>query len=129
MYDADAPDLGAPLAAAAATAAAAGAADSTSDQQQHQDSDPDRDSTPSSSSGSGGKRPLGILGFSWGSHAGLRAAGDDAFVSAGLKAVAAISPMTFQKDVEIATAFKVIVVLLKGFFFHMLHHQAPYPVY
>lgn len=91
LYDPNAPDHGAAVASAAATATGGSTAAAPQQQQQQQ--------------GSG--RPLGILGFSWGSHAALRAGGDGDCVAAGVKAVAAMSPMTFQKDVEIATNLKV----------------------
>jgi hypothetical protein len=68
---------------------------------------------PSSSSSSGSSgRPLGVLGLGWGTYIGLRAAGDDECVAAGINAVAAMSPVTFQKDYDLATALKLPVALL-----------------
>jgi dienelactone hydrolase len=65
----------------------------------------------SSSSSTAGK-PLGILGLGWGTYIGLRAAGDDECVAAGLHAVAAMSPVTYQKDYDIAMALQLPVALL-----------------
>jgi dienelactone hydrolase len=68
---------------------------------------------PSSNSSSGSSgRPLGILGLGWGTYIGLRAAGDDKCVAAGINAVAAMSPVTFQKDYDLATALQLPVALL-----------------
>jgi dienelactone hydrolase len=68
-------------------------------------------SISSGSSGSSG-RPLGVLGLGWGTYIGLRAAGDDECIAAGINAVAAMSPVTFQKDYDLATALKLPVALL-----------------
>jgi dienelactone hydrolase len=67
---------------------------------------------PSSSSSSSTGRPLGILGLGWGTYLGLQAAGDDECVAAGLHAVAAMSPVTFQKDYDLAKALQLPVALL-----------------
>jgi dienelactone hydrolase len=66
----------------------------------------------SSSSSSSTGRPLGVLGLGWGTYIGLRAAGDDECIAAGINAVAAMSPVTFQKDYDLATALKLPVALL-----------------
>lgn len=62
--------------------------------------------TSNSSSSSG--RPLALWGTGWGSFIGLQAAGDDAIVkSAGVRAMVAISPATYNKDFDIAQKLQV----------------------
>lgn len=88
---------------------------SSSSGEQQQDSSrgvQQQDSSSDSSGGGQAGRPLGVLGLGWGNYIAFRAAGDPEFVAAGIRAVAAISPVTFMKDLDLATALKLPVCLL-----------------
>jgi hypothetical protein len=104
LYDADATS---PPAAAAADAAGAADADEASSSSSNEDQQEQQQQQPAVTG-----RPLGLMGVGWGNFILFQAAGDDAVVQAGAKALAAISPATYNKDYDMSLKLQLPVALL-----------------